>query len=240
MEPDRSAIEDKAHNISERAGSKATALSEMNMIADFAPEPLLRIDICRDCCISALGDATATAGVAIGQMRAVLDDVEGTAIGAEYTLSKRIGQGYTPFSGAWSEKMTEKGRGDGARRMVSVLRRNCYLPLAGLLAPKWRFLQLPSLHLPRLDAEWIFGDSSSFTVAGPHRDCTGLPFSALAGTLGLTHLYHATGYSVADTVTDRSVGSQFAGYKIRARRYSSGRLHKDSGVPARAEKGSPV
>jgi hypothetical protein len=38
---------------------------------------------------------------------------------------------------------------------------------------------------PSLKAEWIFGDSSSFTVAGPHRDCTGLPFSALAGTLGL-------------------------------------------------------
>ena len=93
---------------------------------------------------------------------------------------------------------------------------------------------------PGLTAEWIFGDSSSFTVAGPHRDCTGLPFSALAGTLGLTHLYHATGYSVADTLTDRSVASQFAGYKIRARRYSSGKLHKDSGVPARAEKGSPV
>ena len=38
---------------------------------------------------------------------------------------------------------------------------------------------------PSLKAEWICGDSSSFTVAGPHRDCTGLPFSALAGTLGL-------------------------------------------------------
>src|SRR5258708_1567654 len=60
MEPDRSAIEDKAHDISERAGAKATALCEMNMIANFAPEPLLRIDVSRDGGVSAPGDAAAT------------------------------------------------------------------------------------------------------------------------------------------------------------------------------------
>jgi hypothetical protein len=71
-------------------------------------------------------------------MRPVLDDVEGAAVGADYTLSKRIGHGYTSFSGAWSELLTGIGRVDGAgvRRMVSVLRRNCYVPRAGLLASK--------------------------------------------------------------------------------------------------------
>jgi hypothetical protein len=38
-------------------------------------------------------------------MRPVLDDVEGTAVGADDTLSKRIGHGYTSSSGAWSELM---------------------------------------------------------------------------------------------------------------------------------------
>jgi hypothetical protein len=52
-------------------------------------------------------------------------------------------------------------------------------------------LSVPSLLLPRPEGRVDVGDSSSFTVAGPHRDCTGLPFSALAGTLGLTQLYHA-------------------------------------------------
>jgi hypothetical protein len=57
-------------------------------------------------------------------------------------LSKRIGHGYTSFSGAWSELMTRIGRVDGAgvRRIVSVLRRNCYIPRAGLLASKWHLL----------------------------------------------------------------------------------------------------
>jgi len=121
-------------------------------------------------------------------MRPVLDDVEGTAVGADYTLSKRIGHGYTSFSGAWSELMTGIGRVDGAgvRRMVSVLRRK--LLCTPGRSPGFE-VALSSLcrvsSFPGLKAEWIFGDSSSFTVAGPHRDCTGLPFSALAGTLGL-------------------------------------------------------
>lgn len=73
--------------------------------------------------------------------------------------------------------------GSGACFLFSA--ENCYVPRAGLLASKWHLLPVPSLFLPRPHAEWIFRDSSSFTVAGPHRDCTGLPFSALAGTLGL-------------------------------------------------------
>ncbi len=46
---------------------------------------------------------------------------------------------------------------------------------------------------PGLTAEWICGGSSSFAVAGPRRNCTGLPFSALAGVLSLKQLYHASG-----------------------------------------------
>jgi hypothetical protein len=82
----------------------------------------------------------------------------------------------------------------GVRRMISVLRRKCYVPLAGLLASKCTRLQVLSLLLPRLQNRVDHGDSSSFTVAGPHRDCTGLPFSALSGTLGLQLLYHANLY----------------------------------------------
>lgn len=41
-------------------------------------------------------------------MRAVLDDVEGTAVGADNSLSKRISHGYASLSGAWSEQATEK------------------------------------------------------------------------------------------------------------------------------------
>lgn len=44
-----------------------------------------------------------------------------------------------------------------------------------------------------LMAEWMFGDSSSFTVAGPHRIAPDF-LLALAGALGLTQLYHAVGY----------------------------------------------
>ncbi len=69
--------------------------------------------------------------------------------------------------------------------MVSVLRRNCYVPLAGLLAAKWHGVAMPSSPpspaYSRVDQRRL----SSSTVAGPRRDCTGLPFSALAGTLGL-------------------------------------------------------
>ena len=60
------------------------------------------------------------------------------------------------------------------------------------------FFHVPSPFLPRLQGRVDIGDSSSFTVAGPHRDCTGLPFSALAGTLGLKHLYHTTGFAAAE------------------------------------------
>jgi len=55
------------------------------------------------------------------------------------------------------------------------------------VAPVFLCLVPPSPAFRRVDV-W---DRSSFTVAGPHRDCTGLPFSALAGTLGLQQLYHA-------------------------------------------------
>jgi hypothetical protein len=78
----------------------------MNMIANFAIKPLLPINVGRDGGVSTLGDATATAGVAIGQMRPMLDDVEGTTVGTDYALSKRVGHGYASFSGAWSELMT--------------------------------------------------------------------------------------------------------------------------------------
>jgi hypothetical protein len=160
----------------------------MNTITNFAPQPLLRIDVDRDGGVSALGDAAAAAGVAISQMRPVLNNVEGTAIGADYTLSKRIGHAYTSFSGAWSELVTGIGRVDGAgvRRMVSVLRRKLLCTPGrspGFEAATCCLCRASSF--PGLTAEWMFGDSSSFTVAGPHRDCTGLPFSALAGTLGL-------------------------------------------------------
>jgi hypothetical protein len=39
-------------------------------------------------------------------MRPMLDDVEGTTVGTDYALSKRVGHGYASFSGAWSELMT--------------------------------------------------------------------------------------------------------------------------------------
>src|SRR5258708_36831866 len=44
MEPDRSAIGDKAHDISDRAGAQATALLGMNRVTNLAPEPLLALD----------------------------------------------------------------------------------------------------------------------------------------------------------------------------------------------------
>ena len=110
------------------------------MIANFAPQPLLRINIDRDGGVPALGDAATATGVAIGQMRSMLDDVEGTAVGADDTLSKRIGHGYASFSGAWSGLVTGIRRVDDVRHMVSVLRRNCNVPRAGLLASKWHLL----------------------------------------------------------------------------------------------------
>jgi hypothetical protein len=80
----------------------------MNVIANFAPQPLLRININWDGGVPALGDAATATGAAIGQMRSMLDDVEGAAVGADDTLSKRIGHGYTSFSGAWSGEMMGK------------------------------------------------------------------------------------------------------------------------------------
>ncbi len=76
--------------------------------------------------------------------------------------------------------------------MVSVLRRNCYVTPGrspGFEVARDGCAECASF--PGFTAEWIFGDSSSSTVAGPRRDCTGLPFSALTGTLGLQQLYHA-------------------------------------------------
>jgi hypothetical protein len=77
----------------------------MNIIANFAIEPLLPINVGRDGGVSTLGDATATACIAIGQMRPMLDDIEDTTVGTDYALSKRVGHGYASFSGAWSELM---------------------------------------------------------------------------------------------------------------------------------------
>jgi hypothetical protein len=120
-------------------------------------------------------------------MRSVLDDVEGTAAGADNPLSKSNSHGYASFSGAWSEQTAGSWwiEGGSRRRMVSVLRRNCYDPgqVSWLRSGTSFWCRVCSF--PSFKAEWIVGDSSSFTVAGPHRDCTGLPFSALAGTLGL-------------------------------------------------------
>jgi hypothetical protein len=121
-------------------------------------------------------------------VRAVLDDVEGAPVSADYTLPEGFGHGYASFFfGAWLKSGTGIRRADGAgaRSMVSVLRRNCYVPRAGLLAPKWHWFSCAKPLLPQRLRRVDVWDRSSFTVAGPHRDCTGLPFSALAGTLGM-------------------------------------------------------
>jgi hypothetical protein len=92
-------------------------------------------------------------------VRAVLDDVEGAPVSADYTLPKGFAHGYASFSGVWLKSGTviRRANGAGARSMVSVLRRNCYVPRAGLLASKWHRFSCAWSLLPQRFAEWMFG-----------------------------------------------------------------------------------
>ena len=89
VEPDRLAIEYQAGDVGQNAGAQASALGEMHRIANFAPGPFLFVDIDRHCGIAAIGAAAAAAGEAIGQMRAVLHDVQRAPIGANHALAIR-------------------------------------------------------------------------------------------------------------------------------------------------------
>jgi hypothetical protein len=86
-------------------------------------------------------------------MRAVLNDIKGAPVGADHTLSKGFGHGYTRFSGAWSEVITDMGRADGfgVRRMVSVLRRKLLCTPGRSPGFEAAPIAVPSLLLPRLE-----------------------------------------------------------------------------------------
>src|SRR5258708_25278653 len=105
------------------------------MVPYLAPKPLLRVDIPRHGSVSALGDAAAAACVAIGQVRPVLRDVEGAAIGAYNALAKRVRHGYASSGSSfcwWTCAPALRGVEEHAGRDTST----ALPPLGGRIEPQ--------------------------------------------------------------------------------------------------------
>ena len=89
VKPDRLAIKYQAGHVGENAGAEASSLGQMHGIANFASGPFLFVDVHGHFGIAAIGAATAAAGEAIGQMRAVLHDIQRAPICADHALPIR-------------------------------------------------------------------------------------------------------------------------------------------------------
>jgi hypothetical protein len=87
MEPDAFAVKHEANYVRESAGAETSALSEVDVITDFALEPFFFVDIDGHCGVTAFRDSAATTRVAVGEVCAMLDDIEGASIGTNYALT---------------------------------------------------------------------------------------------------------------------------------------------------------
>jgi hypothetical protein len=76
-------------DIRQSAGTDASTLGQMDVVTNLALEPLLCVDIHRHRSISALCDAAAATRVAIGEMRTVLNDIEGPPISSNDALTMK-------------------------------------------------------------------------------------------------------------------------------------------------------
>jgi hypothetical protein len=87
MEPDALTIEDKADYVGESARAKASTLGEVDVVANLAFEPLFFVDVNGHRRVTAFSDSAAATRVAVGKVRAMLDDIECASIGTNNALT---------------------------------------------------------------------------------------------------------------------------------------------------------
>ena len=116
VEPDGPTIEDEADNVGQGTRAKAAAFGEMDMLAYATLEPLLRIGVHRNSGIATLSYTAAASGVAVGEVRAVLNDIEGATVGANDTLAKGAWHLGTVPKHCWDEE-ANSGSSDEFRKL---------------------------------------------------------------------------------------------------------------------------
>jgi hypothetical protein len=87
VKPDALAVKDETNYVGQSAGAKTSTLGEVNIITNLALKPFFCVDINGHCGVTALRDPAAAACVAVGEVCAMLDDIEGAPIGTNNALT---------------------------------------------------------------------------------------------------------------------------------------------------------
>ena len=83
VKPDGAPVEDEQNHVCQRAGSKTTALGQVDFVAQFAAFPFGMVEVGRHRRMPAFGMSTATACGADHEMPAVVHDVDEFSIGTQ-------------------------------------------------------------------------------------------------------------------------------------------------------------